>query len=94
MGADFLRIASSAYLVIAFYPVFQFCISGSGDTIPPMVFSIIGTWLIQIPLAYFLPKITDWGIYGIRWAMAITIFLASIGFLVYFISGRWKHKVI
>lgn len=93
-GAAFLRIAASAYVVVAFFLVFQYCISGSGDTVPPMIFSIIGTWLIQLPLAYFLSKATGWGVYGVRWAMAITAVLLTIGFTLYFISGRWKRKVV
>ncbi len=93
-GATFLRIAATSYLVISFYLVFQYCISGSGDTLPPMIFGIIGTWLIQLPLAYFLPKITDWGVYGVRWAMVITAMLLTICFIVYFLSGRWKRKVV
>jgi putative MATE family efflux protein len=93
-ASSFLRIAASSYLVVAFLYVFQYCISGSGDTLPPMIFGIVGTWLIQLPLAYFLPKLTGWGIYGIRWAMAITAVLMTIGFTLYFISGRWKRKVV
>jgi len=93
-GAAFLRIAASSYLIVSFYLVFQYCISGSGDTLPPMIFSIIGTWLIQLPLAYFLPKITDWGVYGIRWAMVITAILLTICFILYFLSGRWKRKAV
>lgn len=93
-GTAFLRIAATGYLVMAFFLVFQNSISGSGDTIPPMVFSIIGTWVIQLPLAYFLSKYTSWGIYGVRWAMAITAVLLSICFTVYFISGRWKRKTV
>ena len=93
-GATFLRIAASSYLIISFYLVFQYCISGSGDTLPPMIFSIIGTWLIQLPLAYFLPKITDWGVYGVRWAMVITAILLTICFILYFLSGRWKRKAV
>jgi len=93
-GATFLRIAACGYLIISFYLVFQYCISGSGDTLPPMIFSIVGTWLIQLPLAFFLPKITDWGVYGVRWAMVITAVIMTIGFIIYFISGRWKRKVV
>jgi putative MATE family efflux protein len=93
-GATFLRIAASSYLIVSFYLVFQYCISGSGDTMPPMIFSIIGTWLIQLPLAYFLPKITDWGVYGVRWAMVITAILLTICFILYFLSGRWKRKAV
>lgn len=93
-GAAFLRIASSGYIVAAFLFVFQNCISGSGDTIPPMILSIIGIWIVQLPLAYFLSKHTGLGLNGVRWAMAITAMLLSISFVAYFISGRWKRKKV
>jgi putative MATE family efflux protein len=93
-GASFLRIASSGYLVASFLFVFQNCISGSGDTVPPMLFSIIGIWIIQLPLAYFLSKYAGWGILGVRWGMAITAILLSLCFIVYFVSGRWKKKKV
>lgn len=93
IGADFLRIAASYYVIFAFSPVLQFCISGAGDTIPPMVMSLIGTWVIQLPLAFLLSK-TSLGIYGIRWAMAITAVVGTTGFVLYYMSGRWKRKMI
>jgi putative MATE family efflux protein len=93
-GAAFLRIAASAYLFASFLLVFQYCISGAGDTLPPMILSIIGTWIVQIPLAYFLPKITGWGVYGVRWAIVITAFLLTVSYILYFLSGRWKRKVV
>ena len=94
MGSAFLRIACAYYAVFAFAPVFQYCISGSGDTMPPMILSIVGTWVFQLPLAYFLPRITNWGVYGIRWAMAINAVLGTLGFVLYYISGRWKRKIL
>jgi len=93
-GAAFLRIACAYYAIFAFSPVFQYCISGSGDTMPPMILSIVGTWVFQLPLAFFLPHITDWGVYGIRWAMAINAILGTSGFVLYYISGRWKKKML
>jgi len=94
MGSTFLRIACAYYTVFAFAPVFQYCISGSGDTLPPMILSIVGTWVLQLPLAYLLIHVTNWGVYGIRWAMAINAIVGTSGFVAYYISGRWKRKAI
>jgi len=91
MGASFLRIAAVSYLVFAFSAVFQFCISSSGDTVPPMILSLVGTWVIQLPLAFLLSR-TDLGIYGIRWAMVVTAYLGTAGFIIYYAMGRWKKK--
>jgi putative MATE family efflux protein len=94
IGGNFLRIATAGYLVISFSSVLQNCIAGAGDTIPNMIISIVTVWLIQLPLAYFLPRATGLGIYGIRWAMVVCTVTAALSYAVYFIIGRWKKKKI
>jgi putative MATE family efflux protein len=93
-GSTFLRIAAAGYLMIASVIVFQYCISGAGDTLPAMLFSVMIVWGVQMPLAFFLPRITDLGVYGVRWAMVAAIFVGMIVFLVYFRTGRWKRKKV
>jgi putative MATE family efflux protein len=92
MGSKFLRIGAAGFFLIGFVIVLQFCISGAGDTIPPMVISLLMMWLIQLPLAYVLPRYTDLGVYGVRWAMVISIGAGTIAYSTYFKLGRWKRK--
>ncbi|UCH42861.1 MAG: MATE family efflux transporter [Dehalococcoidales bacterium] len=91
---DFLRIAVVGYSVFGLAIVFQQCLSGAGDTVPPMIFGLVTLWLIQLPLAYFLPKITDLGVYGVRWGMVAGIVGGAIASLIYFRLGRWKRKQV
>jgi len=92
MGGIFLRIAVAGYLMIGPLIVLQFCISGAGDTLPPMIFSMAIVWGVQMPLAFVLPRITNLGVYGVRWAMVAAIFVGLIAFVTYFRLGRWKRK--
>jgi Na+-driven multidrug efflux pump len=69
-------------------------LQGAGDTVPTMIISIVTTWLITIPLAYFLPKFTDWGAYSIRWAMSLSMVVAAIANPIYFRTGKWKLKKV
>ena len=94
MGSKFIRIATAGYFLIGLVMVLQFCISGAGDTIPPMVISLLMMWLIQLPLAYVLPKYTSLGVYGIRWAMVISIIAGTVAYTTYFKLGRWKRKKV
>jgi putative MATE family efflux protein len=66
IGSDFLRIAAVGYLMNGFIICLQNSISSSGDTMPPMVISILITWMILLPAALILPQVTDLGVYGIR----------------------------
>jgi len=51
-------------------------------------------WAVQLPLAYFIPKVTDLGVYGVRWAMVAGMWFGTIFFTIYFRMGRWKQKKV
>jgi putative MATE family efflux protein len=94
LAATFLRIAATGYLLNGFSSALQQCISGAGDTVMPMIVAILTVWCLQVPLAYALPKITDWGVYGVRWAMVAPSVVGVIVYATYFKAGRWKHKKV
>ena len=77
---------------MGFVIALQFCVTGAGDTVPAMLFSLVTMWGIQLPLAYVLPKYTDLGVFGVRWAMVISMAVGAIAFTAYFRTGRWKRK--
>lgn len=94
VGAIFLKIAIVGYLGMSFIYVLQSCITGAGDTMPPMLITLVMLWVVQIPLAFLLSRYTDLGVYGVRWAIVIGIVLGAIALTIYFWSGRWKKKKI
>ena len=94
LGAIFLRIATASYLGMSIVYVLQNCISGSGDTIPPMLFTLVMLWVVQLPLAFILSRYTHLGVYGVRWAIVIGCVIGSVAFIIYFWNGRWKRKKI
>ncbi len=90
--SSFLRIAVAGYMVAGFMAVFMQSLNGAGDTVPPMIISVIMIWGITMPLAYFLPQITDLGVLGVRWGMAAGMIVGAVAFVSYFRLGRWKRK--
>ena len=94
LGASFLRIAAAGYAIMGFGTVLSHCISGSGDTIPTLVVSIVTMWVILLPLAWALPKVTNLDVYGVRWAIVINIAVGAAAYVTYFRLGRWKKKRI
>jgi putative MATE family efflux protein len=90
--SSFLRIAVVGYLVLGLYAVLSQAISGAGDTVPPMLVTLLNFWVVQIPLAYFLPKVTGLGVYGVRWAIVAGVATAAAAYVTYFRLGRWKRK--
>jgi len=94
LAVDFLRIAVAGYLGIAVINVMQVCISGSGDTLPPMIISMSMLWAIQLPLAFVLSRFSSLGVLGVRWAIVIGFALGAVAYLIYFRLGRWKRKKV
>lgn len=94
IGANFLRIATVGYLFMGIGSSLASCISGAGDTLPNMIISIGMNWVVEIPAVYLLANYTSLGVYGIRWGIAIALFVAGIATFWYFQSGRWRHKKV
>ncbi len=92
IGADFLRIAAAGYAFIGVVIVLQSCLSGAGDTVWAMIFSLLIMWGVQVPLAFVLPEVTDLGVYGVRWAMVIAMAVGAVAYMTYFRMGRWKRR--
>jgi len=92
--STFLRIATAAYILQGFSIAFMMTISGVGDTLPPMLMTLLYMWGVQVPLAFFLPQITDLGVYGVRWAIVAGVVVGVLSYIIYFRLGRWKRKEV
>ena len=92
--ATFMRIQIVGYLVFGLTIVISLCVEGVGDTIATMIVTLLTMWVIQIPLAWFLPKYTSLGVNGVQWSISIALVARALLFTVYFKSGRWRRKVI
>jgi putative MATE family efflux protein len=91
-ATQFIHIAVAGWAFMGFMFVLMNSLLGAGDTMPEMSISVVTTWLITMPLAYFLPRHTSWGVLGIRWAMTASVIVGAMANIVYFRTGRWKTR--
>lgn len=90
-----LQIQGLAFIFMGPSFVFQQSFNIAGDTMGPLVVTLIGFWGCQIPLAWLLPRVTGLGQFGIPWAIMISMVVRIALFIPYTWSGRWLHvKVI
>ncbi len=94
LGGDFLRIEIVSFMVFGLVMVLTQCLNGVGDTWIPMFTTLLTMWLVQVPMAYFLPKYTSIGVYGVRWGIVTAIVLRAFIYTAYFKAGRWKRKKV
>jgi putative MATE family efflux protein len=94
IGSKFLRIATVGFVMMGPAAVLTSCLNGVGDTMIPLLASLATMWGLQLPLAAFLPKVANLGVYGVRWAMVIALAMRAFTYIFYFRLGRWKRKKI
>jgi putative MATE family efflux protein len=92
IGTLFIRIQIVTYLFLGCATVLQQCLNGMGDTVPTMVVVLVSMFLVQVPLAFYLSRYTDLGVYGTRWAIAIGTIAMAIAYALYFRLGYWKRR--
>ena len=90
IGKEYLLIIGGLFIVHGALNVYNGALRGAGDTLFPMITSLICLWLIRIPLAYYL---SSWlGRNGIWWAIGISITIGLIVTFVYYKMGFWKRR--
>jgi len=94
IASAFIRIATVGYVLMGFTNALMMCLSVAGDTLPPMLFTLLMIWVVQTPLAFFLPRVANLGVYGVRWAIVAGMVTGAVAYVVYFRMGRWKRKKV
>ena len=90
IGKEYLLIIGGFFIVHGALIVYNGALRGAGDTLFPMITSLVCLWLIRIPLAYYL---SSWlGRNGIWWAIGISITIGLIVTFVYYKMGFWKRR--
>jgi putative MATE family efflux protein len=92
IGAEYLIIVSSFYLVFTGMFTVNGVLRGAGDTLVPMFITLFSLWLVRLPVAYFLSR--EIGETGIWWSSPTGWVMGLILSYIYFSTGKWKTKSV
>ncbi len=92
LGAEYLVIVASAYLIFSTMFVVGGVMRGAGDTLIPMFITLLSLWLIRIPFTWFLSH--HIGLTGIWWAIPISWSIGLGLSYIYYRKGNWRKKVV
>lgn len=92
VGARYLRIVSPFYIFAAAGVVLGRALNGAGDSMTPMIITIVTLWGVQVPLAMLLSRLWQPATHGIWYAISASMVLNGILVTAWFLTGRWKHK--
>ncbi len=92
LSAKVLRRFTVAQFFSALSIGLQGALMGAGDTAPALRYTILGQWIVMIPLAYLLMTVPGWDLDGplFAWALAPVITLVLTWWRLR--SGRWKTQ--
>lgn len=89
-----LRIISYGFLFYALGMVLIQGFNGSGDTITPTKMNFFIFWMFEIPLAYLLSIVLDWGLTGASIAIVTAESSLAIVAYLFFRKGKWKLQEV
>ena len=92
IGANYLVIVAGFYITFSTMLIIGGVMRGAGATLIPMFITLLVLWLVRIPLSYFLSQ--KIGISGIWWGIPMAWVLGMTLQYIYYLSGRWKTKVV
>ncbi len=98
---DVLRLSSLCVMIsaieqpaLAIYMVYAGGLRGAGDTMSPMLITIVGTLFFHVPMAYVFGIVFGWGLAGIWFGAALDWIGRSIAVYILFRRGRWRRLKI
>jgi Na+-driven multidrug efflux pump len=89
-GISALRIITLGYFFYGYGMVLAQAFNGAGDTLTPTWMNVICFWLVEIPLAWFLARVLNWGPNGVFASVAISESLLAVLSIYLFRRGKWK----
>ncbi|MBS4537968.1 MATE family efflux transporter [Clostridium sp. D2Q-11] len=94
IGSNYLRIVYLGVIFVIYPVVYGGAFLGSGDTLPPMLASLVANWAFKLPIAYIFAKVLNMGANWVWLAISISVFVEAIVIIAWFRKGRWKEKVV
>ncbi|MBC8344025.1 MAG: MATE family efflux transporter [Bacteroidetes bacterium] len=89
-GVEYLVIVSSFYIIFSFMFVNNAVLRGAGDTIVPMIITLLALWVVRVPASYLLSL--KYGEIGIWWGVPAAWLVGAVMSYIYYKSGKWKNK--
>jgi putative MATE family efflux protein len=93
-GEAILRIMAISMPMIALHIAAEEVFMGAGQNTPPMVLSIIHSWVMVVPFMYFAGNVFHWGPNGLMWGWSVAHVIGALAIYWLFRRGTWlKHEI-
>lgn len=94
VGANCLRIFCCGNVAYAYGMVLLQAFNGAGDTLTPTLVNLVGFWILELPLAWWLAHKTSLAANGVFLSVVLAEIFMVAASVVLFRQGRWKRQKI
>lgn len=89
-GALYMKSFCFDVLLVAFVFCANGLLNGSGHTRFTFVNNVVPTFLLRVPVAWYISRLPGATLYGVGWAAPVASALSVVITLIYLRTGRWK----
>ena len=89
-SADYMRSFGTDCVILSFVFNINAFFSGCGHTTFPLVHNLIATFLVRIPMSYYLSKLPNATMFEVGFAAPLASLLSVIMCIFYYKTGRWR----
>ncbi|GAB3835892.1 MATE family efflux transporter [Hymenobacter jeollabukensis] len=90
-AVQFVRIAAASLCFTGVQQSVSGSLRGAGNTLGAMLLTLISTWVLQFPIAWYLSSHTALGFRGLWWSFVASNALAATLALLWFLRGSWQQ---
>lgn len=93
-ATTFVKILCFAFGLFGVQQVLTWSLRWAGDTLMPMMLTLVSVWMLEFPVAYILSHHTWLWETGLWLAFPISAIITTTVAILYYMNGSWKKKNI
>ncbi|WP_339104122.1 MATE family efflux transporter [Haloterrigena salinisoli] len=93
-GSTYLRFAAVGFVFMGAMQVVLGAFRGAGNTKTALAFSVLGLWLVRVPVTYALLFVAEWGPRGIWTGVVAGDVVGAVAAVAWFTRGTWKGALV
>jgi Na+-driven multidrug efflux pump len=88
-----MLIAAAMLPLIGTQPSISGALRSAGDSIAPLIASLVSLWVFQVGLGYVVVSVLGLGIYVYRWCIVANQLVRLAVVAIFYLTGHWKKKL-
>jgi putative MATE family efflux protein len=93
-GTSYLRVLAPFLVLLGISTAWSGSQYGAGATRPTMIAAILANWLVKLPLAYMLSRVTWLSLTGVWLGIGVSVVVETVVLGIFYFRGNWWHKEI